>query len=263
MNDASKARDIWDYLLTRICWTSWNNGVEPPRLERAIETYTSFELENIVLRWASAQLGWESASDRPICERVISTPESSCIHLVEGGRWLLVVDLYTASISYFDLDSSVVTGRTLTPPALKESSVKASVHIRLKMDYTSRTLSFNLALSALRAPFHTWEYPSESHVSIWHVHLLVDDSGQGVALNAEYLASFSYRPEIEYQHAIYLDNSYIMVAATFRWDSVMEHCIVIIRWPAANGRGSDYPMYIIPRTWMAVRASFTLCSYHF
>ncbi|KAF9479318.1 hypothetical protein BDN70DRAFT_786505, partial [Pholiota conissans] len=59
LNNASRARDIWDSIFRRLVLTCLENKVEPPHLECPPETYASSELEYVVLRWTSAQLGWE------------------------------------------------------------------------------------------------------------------------------------------------------------------------------------------------------------
>ncbi|KAF9481782.1 hypothetical protein BDN70DRAFT_507114 [Pholiota conissans] len=68
-------------------------------LERPIEMHTFAQLEHVVLRWASAQMGWDKRGESSHRERLISTENSFMTHLVEGGRWLLVVHCFDASIT--------------------------------------------------------------------------------------------------------------------------------------------------------------------
>ncbi|KAF9479316.1 hypothetical protein BDN70DRAFT_696960 [Pholiota conissans] len=173
LNHASKARDTWVQVFSRLVWSSFENNLEPPRLERPIEMHTSSELEYIVLRWESAQLGFLRPGSLAR-ERLISTPKSHEMHLVEGGRWLLVIESCTASVTYFDLEASIVTGRMLIPPVFSEGGLWASILMSVEMDYSSPTLSFKLALSVLRSSYNGEDgielpaSPPGGKITLWH-----------------------------------------------------------------------------------------------
>lgn len=224
--------------------------------------YTSDELEYVFLQWKSAQIGWTTGDELPARERVISTVDAAVMHLVEGCRWLLIVDCYTAAISYYDLEAPIITGRPLTPPIFNKSDVEPSVLLSVDMDEGGPILAFNLALSMLGNTFEAGVDYSDVNspaptrapkAMIWRVKLQLDDNNAGIALAASCVASFLHLPEVKSQYALSLRGPHVAFGNYCAWGAVREYCIVVVDWEQANGRGSDYSMRIIPRSHRPVR----------
>lgn len=169
------------------------------------------------------------------------------MHLVEGGRWLLVVDRNDASISYYDLDAPVVTGRTLTPAVFNASSPEMlDTHFSIDEDCPSSTLSFNLALSAKQHPLTSFK--------VWRVELQLDHENVGVALTARCLASFQHHHEILRVNSLHLSRDRVFLRAYFEWRGLSpKMCMVLFDWEQANGQGSDYSIRFIDGFFRVVR----------
>ncbi|KAF9483672.1 TPR-like protein [Pholiota conissans] len=268
-NDITKARPICIDLFRKVQALSLQEDNDPIFLERPIEMHTSAELEHIVLRWQSVQLGWTSPEENPIArERLISTLDSNVMHLVKGGRWLLVVDRVSAAISYYDLEASVVSGRPLAPSMFVEDLGGASsnyssrdhlgeplpnILLAVDVDDSSTTLSFNLAISVIREASQTAASDSEELVqcskvakmAVWRVDLQLDEQNKGVGLISRLMADFLHRPELCDQRGLQIRGTHILLQALYTLDK-KRICISIIDWEEANGKGNKYLIRIIP-----------------
>jgi len=112
----------------------------PIKLERPLDLYSAEEVERLALQWISADMGWS----QPIRERSITRAGAMFCHLVEGGRWLLVVT-DTGSISYFDLEDVQVEERVLIPDQTSDGE-KAKISMDVDIDRKESILTFNLGL---------------------------------------------------------------------------------------------------------------------
>ena len=82
-------------------------------------------------------MGWS----RPVRQRTITREGALFHHLVQGGRWLLVV-ADTGSISYFDLEDARMEERVLVPDQTSIGQISMDVDI----DPDEPILTFNIGL---------------------------------------------------------------------------------------------------------------------
>ena len=68
------------------------------------------------------------------------------MHLVEGGRWLLVMSK-TGFVTYVDLDSPTITEAILISDQIDAPSPVVEMQIVIDMDRSSSFLAFNIAFS--------------------------------------------------------------------------------------------------------------------
>jgi hypothetical protein len=134
---------VWEsqyrqYAAERIC---------PPRLEEPLESYSAQELERWVLLRRSSDADWKHedvklARTRRICQECIGT---ACI--VPGGRWLLVGGERCGSVTVYDLNAPVLTGRFLFPPDDTDRQPVKHIAIEATSEQEFSTLCFTMALS--------------------------------------------------------------------------------------------------------------------
>ncbi|TFK73771.1 hypothetical protein BDN72DRAFT_956325 [Pluteus cervinus] len=155
-------------------------------LERPLDGYNADELEHLILRWKSAEIGWTKDDGSPARERKLDMVDVCSCHLVKGGRWLLV-STWSGSIVYYDLDEEKPTQRELITVAGRTGSVMS-----VDIDQSSPTLTFNLALGTAEYPP---DRPKEYIVEVWRVHLGDSAESRFSTLSAELLASFHPEPQ--------------------------------------------------------------------
>ena len=206
--------------------------------------YNSQELELLFLRIQGAEIGWRRDDNFPARSRTVTSINKAIgLWLVEGGRWLLVVS-QTGSVTYFDLDSPIITEAILILDQIDDPTPMVWRDIRLKMaidmDRASPFLAFNIAIS-----FCTFEdaRPEEHKIQIWHVDLVLDDRQLGVGLTCKRVATFPLETDI------YLLNALSLLGPRV---SFSIHCLgyeepektFVVDWGRANGK-SDYPRRLI------------------
>jgi hypothetical protein len=121
--------------------------IRPPRLEEPLESYSARELERWVLLRRSSSADWKRedvnlARSRHIRQQSIGT---ACI--VPGGRWLLVGDERCGSVTVYDMDAPVLTGRILIPQDDEHRQPVEHIAIEADWEQKSSTFSFTMALS--------------------------------------------------------------------------------------------------------------------
>jgi hypothetical protein len=166
-------------------------------LEKPLDLYTGRELEHLILRWQKARACWilTRYQDIPIL-RQFSSPQKSpnCVHLVEGGRWLLV-GMTSGSVVYYDLNSPKIVPVTLVPMPF-DYEEPTEILLSVDMDLDSEYLKFNLGIITRRMPDGTNLEPTQSpryfrFIQIWQVTSNVDSkTGEAQGLQAEQLACF-------------------------------------------------------------------------
>lgn len=108
-------------------------------LERPLNDYSASELE----RTATVDEAWR-ADDFPwVTQRSIVANKSGMMHLVDGGRWLLMLNRGTM-VSY-DLDAQSIEGTVLITPATQDDDVEMR-HIVVYVDKEGATEEFMVAL---------------------------------------------------------------------------------------------------------------------
>ncbi|KIM45586.1 hypothetical protein M413DRAFT_344094 [Hebeloma cylindrosporum] len=128
------------------------------KLERPLDLYSAEELERVALQWITADMGWPN----PVRQRtIVSTPRlgegaaapSAVLqhHLVEGGRWLIVVT-DTGTVSYFDLEHEDGTrGRVLVHGQIP-SGRGVRICMDVDVDAEEPVLTFNIGLDITERP---------------------------------------------------------------------------------------------------------------
>ncbi|TFK57822.1 hypothetical protein BDN72DRAFT_866462, partial [Pluteus cervinus] len=162
-------------------------------LELPVDSYSSEELEHLILRRKSAEIRCEKPVEslilpqRALPLRRDSRYDSLC--LVPGGRWLLV-STRRGSVTFYDLNSKEFIGRELIP----EKCTKRVTSMCIEVDTESPTLKFHLVLVTVE--FLPNEGDHQGLIEVWQVDLVVNERGKGVALTAgdRPLASFLQEP---------------------------------------------------------------------
>ncbi|KAF8968837.1 hypothetical protein BDZ97DRAFT_332011 [Flammula alnicola] len=250
LSEASRTRAVWLNLFYR--YTA-SDAAQSIQLERPIDTYASHELEYLLLRWKSAEIGWITDDGVPARERRIPTEKAETKHLVKGGRWLLIATS-TGSVIYYDLESSTNIGMPLTPSEFGHGESVPQILMSVDIDESSPTLTFNLALS-----FKGSELLDDSDdddndpplepvrmVKIWRIALVLNDKQHGAGLSAKHLASFSHHPFVTHLYSLSLLGSHVAFTV-FCSENTKEYTIVV-DWARTNGSSSKYPMRILSRS---------------
>uniref|UniRef100_A0A8H7Y2R6 F-box domain-containing protein n=1 Tax=Psilocybe cubensis TaxID=181762 RepID=A0A8H7Y2R6_PSICU len=177
--EVTRSRNIWSHLV--IEYMSTNSLL--PCLERPVSMYSSQELENIFLRWKSADRAFESSTLEPARERRFTAVDARWTHLVKGGRWFLMIS-QTASMTYFDLDSEIITGIKLIPDQISNTT---KISTSIEHDTQSPFLRLTVALS-----FPSWQLSDRYLIQVWRVAAVLDDKNYVVGLKATQIAWFGH-----------------------------------------------------------------------
>ncbi|KAF8968845.1 hypothetical protein BDZ97DRAFT_2056242 [Flammula alnicola] len=247
LSEVSRTRALWLNLFYR--YTA-SDAAQSIQLERPIDTYASHELEYLLLRWKSAEIGWITDDGVPARERRIPTEKAETKHLVKGGRWLLIATS-TGSVIYYDLESSTNIGTLLTPSKFGHEESVLQTLMSVDIDESSPTLTFNLALSFMGDKFlDDWgdvnnDPPLEPvrMIKIWRIALVLDDKQHGAGLSAKYLASFPHHPFVSDLYSLSLLGSHVAFTVFCSEDN--KEYSIVVDWARANGTSSKYPKRIL------------------
>lgn len=201
--------------------------------------HTSEELERLLLLWNSADAGWKRSDGHPARERVFAAYSPEIVHLVKGGRWLLITSVQTGAVTCYDLDAEIIVGVPLIPDQIAPYG-ELNVMISIDFHNQSPLLSFTIALSLSdrsQNPDSFERYPYET-IQIWEVRLLLNESQKGVGLKARQLASFPHRPAINAVMALSLLGSTIAFRA-YPPDENTAY-IYVVDWVHANQNPTMY-----------------------
>ncbi|TFK64612.1 hypothetical protein BDN72DRAFT_846438 [Pluteus cervinus] len=226
----TRSLEIWRSLVRRESrQTSW--------LELPVESYTSEELERLLLRRKSAEARYEvAAKDVVLPQRVLPVGmdlpvDSVC--LIPGGRWLLI-STSRGSVNYYDLHSEEPLGRELIPERYDERRSSMCIDV----DLNSQILKFNLALTNL-----DWTMDAsdrQATLEIWQVNLVVDEQGKGVALKAQSLADFLQEPTGTITSMALVGN---LFAYSLHFGLHERTYILIVNWKTIHE--SNYPKQVV------------------
>lgn len=191
----------------------------------------------------SAVIGWRTPDKIPAHLREISTTRQAiCLHMGEGGRWLLAM-FTTGTITYYDLDAPIITENILIPDQFDSENRSTTFGMTVATDQESFFLAFNLALS-----FCSWKAPVTNHkehcIQIWKVILVLDEQQQGIGLQSVLLASFPQEPRIQKIYGLSLLGNHIAFTA------LCSNChdsgqMFVVNWQTANGKSVNYPRPLI------------------
>ena len=158
---------------------------------------TSLEVQlsriGVLLALTGAEIGWTGDNSLPARSLAVTTTNRAVrMHLVEGGRWLLVVSK-TGSVNYLDLDSPTISEAILISDQIDDPTptVWRDIEMRMAidMDRASPFLVFNIAFSS--CSLEDTRGPREHKIQVWHVDLVFDERRHGVGLTCnKHMATF-------------------------------------------------------------------------
>ncbi|KIM36605.1 hypothetical protein M413DRAFT_285578 [Hebeloma cylindrosporum] len=249
LQGVSKTRSVW-LNLCRPHLSPTPTAPQTLHLDRPIKLYSSHDLELLFLQLTSADIGWKTDANAPARKREVETTYPvKCMHLVEGGRWLLVAS-ETGRIAYFDLDAPTPTESILVPdqfdPFLRDEfdpGAEVQVVMAIDRDYDSEFLAFNLAISFTLRNSPPPD-PKAHSVQIWRVELALDELQRGVGLKAEPLASFPLEHYIDVIYCQSIRGAHIALSLLGPRHTDRQ-LTFIIDWKQADGDQTDYPRRLI------------------
>lgn len=159
-----------------------------PRLEDHQDAYTSQELEHFVLSRISANIGWGSGRE-PRRTNVKSDYEDPDFALVEGGRWLLVME--DGRVYAHDLDALLEQQRQLILDTRDHGPKLTKSSLQIDIDYHEAILTFNLSIYPHR---NTEKNTTLQTLQIYQVHLT--GHGKDAKLISQLLNHFFSRVEV-------------------------------------------------------------------
>ncbi|TFK64613.1 hypothetical protein BDN72DRAFT_260594 [Pluteus cervinus] len=226
--DITKSSDIWRSLVCRESrQTLW--------LELPVESYTSEELERLLLRRKSAEARYEAAAKDVVLPQWILPVDIDisldCAWLIPGGRWFLI-STSRGSVNYYDLHSEDHLGRELIPERYDERRSSICIDV----DSNSPILTFNLALA--NSDYMTGD--RQATLEIWQVSLVVDEEGKGVALKAQSLADFLQEPMGPITSMALVGTHF---AYSVHFDPHERTYIFIVNWKTIHE--SNYPKQVV------------------
>ncbi|KAF8641326.1 hypothetical protein AX16_010051 [Volvariella volvacea WC 439] len=235
---ASKTKFVWQAIANKELSHNSNHPSEL-FLERPINTYTAQELEHLILRWKSAEIGWKTDDGVPARERKLQLEREpgikvECIHLVKGGRWLLV-GLSSGSVLFYDLDEKDPIQHTLIAPS--GSTIRLD-KMRVDIDTSSPTLAFKLALLSTRR-LGSIKYM----VEVWHISLAHETNSDSspLTLLAQQLMSFHPEP-----HDFVGDISILGNHLAYSVSGEKACYVIVVRWTNLEETPSNFEKWIQP-----------------
>jgi hypothetical protein len=195
------------------------------------------------------------------------SPEKAhnCVHLVEGGRWLLV-GTDSGSVICYDLNSSTIESSILIPTPFDAETAfdedeDTEILLSVDMDLEAEYLKFNLGIITRRMPDIDSDSSRPPHyfrwIQVWRVTSDVDMNGEVEGLRAERLACF---PEAHRNRCdtIRLQGQYVAYSlrTDYEFSDIRDGpCIIIVDWTLSTLASLVYPRKVIWRMTAEVRPS--------
>ena len=228
----TRTRSIWVHLVDEYIASK----AFPPLLERPINMCTSEELERQLLVWISADLGWATDDGHAARERSLLVEPPEFIHLIKGGRWLLVTTNIGA-VTYYDLNADNISGVLLIPAQVQDTCRHYKIMMSIDINRDSSVLSFKIGFFIIGIPFPQDSNPhsigTKPMFQVWAVNLVLDDSRKAVGLRAARLAvfdlPFAFHGVLEFSflgpYIAFIANTSgsFMHTIVFRWTQVVEN----------------------------------------
>jgi hypothetical protein len=207
----------------------------------------SRELEHLVVRWKNIKSGWAiNRLSNPIPRQRHffisdeSAPRfSSCVYLVEGGRWLLI-GTKSGSVQYYDLDAATISPSTLIPSPFDG---RAEIWISVDMDSAAESLGLHLATLTRRTDISNTENTDSCWIHVWRITTEVDSHGYVKGLTPELLSSFreeskstvlSFRLQGEHvAYSLFFSHLYVPPPNN-------GHKIIVVNWVTCHSTGLSY-----------------------
>ncbi|TFK58692.1 hypothetical protein BDN72DRAFT_966281 [Pluteus cervinus] len=213
---------------------SGNSSCTPQlSLERPLNAHSADELERIILRWKSAEVGWSKDDPSPARERRLKMSDVESIHLIKGGRWLLV-STRTGSVVFYDLDEEEPARKVLIPTVSEPAGTIMSVDI----DQSSPTLTFHLALGTAKYRSDT---SKEYVVEVWRVCLVDTAESRLSTLSAKLSASFRPEPQSQVTKLSILGD---FVAFCLDLRPASSFYTIVVKWTDLGEVPSSYPRWL-------------------
>jgi len=224
--------------------------------------HAASDLEHLILRWQSTKAGWlmqESSKAIPSKRHFVTYDKrSSCVYLVEGGRFLLVGNK-SGAVNYYDLSAHVITPSTLVQQPSDEEV--GEMKISVDVDFDVEFLSFRLGILT-RSKSHPY-VPNASlsicRIQVWQVTSSIDENGLVNGLSSERKASFLE----EYQaicFAFRLQGSYVLYSLFYPPTQELlfsgGHRTVIVNWRLPDSTSLLYARQILPHANATVTGIF-------
>jgi hypothetical protein len=136
-----------------------------PRLDEPLESYSAQDLEHWVLLRRSADVGWKRKDLQLTQRHWLRQQAIGTVCIVPGGRWLLVGDAHSCSVTVYDMDAPALTGRVLIPQNDEDTQPVEHIVIEVDSEQQSSCLTFTMALSP-------YLYQSEASICCNGIHLI-------------------------------------------------------------------------------------------
>ncbi|CAA7268982.1 unnamed protein product [Cyclocybe aegerita] len=240
LSDASKARPVWLNLFK----TYSEHLLFPLQLEGPLENYSASQLEDMILRWKRAERSYAMDSEivdgREIEIALDEDQHVNIMHLVKGGRWLLLV-LSNGSIRYCDLECEDVVSHPLVPHPFNNDETEAIVRFSIDM-LSTPTLTFNIAI-AFRDVISD---EAINFLQVWQVSVVLDGQGRGMELQSCLLSFFVQSSGGQVPS---LSISGQRLAYSFvTLDRRLPCYVFVVHWPSVDSLTTPFPqrMFTVP-----------------
>ena len=228
----TKEREVWAH---HVHEHIADMRLRPPRLERPIETYLSGDLERLLLVWKSAELGWLPKGHSPARQRSVMIEPAEYVHLIQGGRWLLVTT-NACEVTYYDLNAENIEGALLIPQQIHKPLL-VDHKMSIDIDMSAPTLSFRIAFSIIdNSATRTEPSDRKATIQIWGISLLYNGL-HAIGLSARRLALLHHHSEISTVLQLSLLGPTIAFNALFFEGNTYT---VIFNWDKAEGNSTTY-----------------------
>ncbi|KJA23548.1 hypothetical protein HYPSUDRAFT_201276 [Hypholoma sublateritium FD-334 SS-4] len=237
LSDVTRGREVWAHHVRE-----YIAGMpqRPPRLERPIETYISGELEHLLLVWRSAELGWMAKGGKPVRERSIMVEPAEYVHLIQGGRWLLVTT-NTCEVTYYDLNTENIEGVVLIPQQIHKPLL-IDKKMTIDVDLSAPTLSFRVAFSIIdNSVMENDPAGRKATIQIWGITLLFNGV-HAIGLSARRLALLHHQSEISTVLALSLLGPTVAFNALF-FDGGLY--TIVFEWEKAEDTSATCPWRVL------------------
>ena len=203
--------------------------------------HTSEELERLLLVWISADIGWTRDDGRAARERSILVEPAQFVHLIRGGRWLLVTT-DVGQVIYYDLDAETIEGVPLIPQQMHKPYDLNQVMMDIDIDSSAPTLSFRIALSIFdRSESGLYLPGRKSTIQIWSVTLLLDGL-RAIGLSARRLALLHHRPTILSVRSLSLLGPNIAFTGLRNERGIYTY---VVKWDQVDENSTDYSWRVL------------------
>ncbi|KAF8876776.1 hypothetical protein CPB84DRAFT_381379 [Gymnopilus junonius] len=238
--EVTRTKELWWRILHRYT----DNPSRFLHLERPLELYTAEELENHFLRRKGAEIGWRSGDENPTRVRNFQSGQALAMHLLQGGRWLLVTTR-TGSVTYYDLEEDTIIGLPLIPDQLTNQR-RNHAEMAAEIDTKSPIPSFNLALALVKsAPNRVSSDTWVRMIQIWRIDLVLGNQ-RGDKLSATHLVSFPLPDFVSEIRSLSILGCQVSYCANCVYRSFVEYAAFVADWTRAKEAPLAYPMHIIP-----------------